>query len=204
MEDSLVAWTLPAAELNTWGFTSNSVDPQPSNAGNWMYCGDATYNYGNPVVWPRVNCSYSNSSLLTASIEKLPLGDLNWFSAAKTSWVNNQTKAAEWITAENESQLTLTAVSKDEKLPASFTLSQNYPNPFNPSTVISYSVPKESMVTLKVFNLLGQEVATLVNSNQKAGSYNITFNASKLSTGIYFYSLKANGFTSTKKMMLVK
>jgi hypothetical protein len=205
MQDSLVAWTLPAAELNTWSFTSNSVDPQPSNAGNWMYCADADYNYGTPITWPRVNCSYTNSELLTASIEKLPLGDLNWFPTAKATWASNQAKAAQWITAENESQLSLTAVENNGKnLPASFSLSQNYPNPFNPSTVITYNVPKESQITLKVFNVLGQEVTTLVNSNQKAGTYNIMFNASKLSSGIYFYSLKANGFTSTKKMMLVK
>ncbi len=89
-------------------------------------------------------------------------------------------------------------------LPASYSLSQNYPNPFNPSTVISYSLPKESIVTLKIYNILGQEVTTLVNGSRAAGSYTINFNASKLSSGIYFYSLNAGSFYQVKKMLLIK
>jgi hypothetical protein len=102
------------------------------------------------------------------------------------------------------SKITTSTKTLNSDNPRKFELSQNYPNPFNPSTVISYSVPKESRITLKIYNLLGQEVSTLVNTNQKAGTYNVSFDASKLSSGIYFYSLKADGFTNTKKMMLVK
>ncbi len=88
--------------------------------------------------------------------------------------------------------------------PESYTLSQNYPNPFNPTTVISYSVPEKSEVTLKVFNLLGQEVATLVNGVQNMGAHQVNFNANNLSSGVYFYTIKAGSFTSTRKMMLIK
>ncbi len=95
-------------------------------------------------------------------------------------------------------------VSKNGTIPQKFSLSQNYPNPFNPTTVISYSVPEKSEVTLKVFNLLGQEVATLVNSVQNVGAHEVNFNASNLSSGIYFYTIKAGSFTSTRKMMLIK
>ncbi|MBK7499803.1 MAG: T9SS type A sorting domain-containing protein [Ignavibacteriales bacterium] len=83
-------------------------------------------------------------------------------------------------------------------------LEQNYPNPFNPTTKIRYSIPEYSSVTLKVFNLLGEEIETLVNSEQSAGVYEATFDASNLSSGIYFYTLKTDNFSSSKKMILIK
>jgi protocatechuate 3,4-dioxygenase beta subunit len=86
----------------------------------------------------------------------------------------------------------------------SYKLNQNYPNPFNPSTVISFTIPNQSKVELKVYNILGKEVATLVNESKPAGSYNVTFNAGKLSSGVYFYQLQAGNFISTKKLMLLK
>jgi hypothetical protein len=88
--------------------------------------------------------------------------------------------------------------------PESFSLSQNFPNPFNPSTVINYSVSKDGFVSLKVYNNIGQQVAELMNGVQGAGEYNAVFNAAGLPSGIYFYKLEANGFTDTKKMILVK
>ena len=97
-----------------------------------------------------------------------------------------------------------TSVENDVKVPAKFVVNQNYPNPFNPSTVISYSIPKEGLVTVKIYNVLGQEVKTLVNQFQSAGSYKINFDASELSTGVYFYSVKAGDFNQVKKMVLVK
>lgn len=87
---------------------------------------------------------------------------------------------------------------------ASYRLGQNYPNPFNPSTTISYELPKVSAVELKVFDVLGREVATLVNSEQAAGTHTVSFNASNLSSGIYICRIKADGFTASQKMMLVK
>jgi hypothetical protein len=89
-------------------------------------------------------------------------------------------------------------------LPANYTLEQNYPNPFNPSTIIKYSLPSESFVSLKVYDLLGREVRTLVNKVQKAGVQRINFNASDLPSGIYLYTLSTNGFTQTKKLVLLK
>jgi pectinesterase len=89
-------------------------------------------------------------------------------------------------------------------IPKSVTLSQNYPNPFNPSTQIRYTVPKESFVTLEVFNILGQKVATLVNQNQKVGEYTVNFDASHLSSGVYIYRLSTSNSTLAKKMLLLK
>jgi len=88
--------------------------------------------------------------------------------------------------------------------PAEFSLSQNYPNPFNPTTAISYQLPENSFVSLKVYDVLGKEVASIVNEQKAAGKYQVEFNASNLGSGVYFYTLKANGFTQSKKMMLLK
>ncbi|MBN1634775.1 MAG: T9SS type A sorting domain-containing protein [Ignavibacteria bacterium] len=92
----------------------------------------------------------------------------------------------------------------NELTPKKFELSQNYPNPFNPTTIINFALPTSSKVTLKVYNVLGEEVASLVNSNLTAGTYNYEFDASNLSAGVYFYRLRTDNFTETKKMMLVK
>ena len=113
------------------------------------------------------------------------------------STVSIQYQAVEWFGAN------ATAV-ENEQVPTRFDLAQNYPNPFNPSTKIVYAVPSKSNVTLKVYNLLGQEVATLVNTVKNVGRYELNFNATNLPSGVYFYSLTAGNFTSTKKMMLLK
>ena len=89
-------------------------------------------------------------------------------------------------------------------LPDKFDISQNYPNPFNPSTTIKFQVPSSGIVSLKVYDVLGKEVATLVNEEKPAGSYEINFNASQLSSGIYFYKIQAGSFIQTKKMILLK
>lgn len=89
-------------------------------------------------------------------------------------------------------------------LPAEFNLAQNYPNPFNPTTTIQYSIPKSVNVEIKVYDVLGNEVTTLVNVEKPAGVYEVEFNAKNLSSGVYFYKLTAGSFTETKKMTLLK
>ena len=95
-------------------------------------------------------------------------------------------------------------INDTEYLPTEYTLSQNYPNPFNPSTVIKYQIPEAAQVSLKVYDVMGKEAATLVNSYQARGSYDVTFNANGLSSGIYFYKLNANGKQLINKMLLMK
>ena len=85
-----------------------------------------------------------------------------------------------------------------------FSLGQNYPNPFNPATTINFSIPETQFVTLKIFNVLGQELKTLVNGIKEAGVYKINFDASSLNSGLYFYKLEAGSFNAVKKMMLTK
>jgi hypothetical protein len=91
-----------------------------------------------------------------------------------------------------------------KEVPTTYTLSQNYPNPFNPSTSIKYSMPKAGFVSLKVYDILGREVASLVNQHKSAGTYIVDFNASTLTSGMYFYKLETNDFVAVKKMVLVK
>lgn len=109
-------------------------------------------------------------------------------------------------------ELNISGLDNSENYPTEFILEQNYPNPFNPSTTISYSIPtviasetkQSQMVTLKVYDVLGNKVATLVNEEKPAGSYEVKFNAAGLSSGIYFYKLQAESFVQTKKMILTK
>ncbi len=98
----------------------------------------------------------------------------------------------------------LKTVVVDLGLPETYLLEQNYPNPFNPKTVINFQTPKEGLITLKVYDILGNETATLINENKTAGSYSIEFDASQLTSGIYYYKLTAEDFSSVRKMILLK
>ncbi|MCP5064552.1 MAG: T9SS type A sorting domain-containing protein [Ignavibacteriae bacterium] len=96
---------------------------------------------------------------------------------------------------------------RNSKIPMNFSLSQNYPNPFNPTTTIKYEIPtlkNLNNVSLKVYDILGKEVTTLVNKQQKSGSYEVNFDASKLSSGVYYYQLKSGDFIETKKMIYLQ
>jgi hypothetical protein len=95
-------------------------------------------------------------------------------------------------------------VEAEASAPRTFALDQNYPNPFNPSTIISYQLPINSEVRLVIYDMLGRELQTLVNTRQNAGRYQAQFNAASLSSGAYFYRLSAGTFAETKKLMLVK
>lgn len=128
-----------------------------------------------------INASFKASvNLSAASTDGKVIGDTRWSYTGATS------------------------VDASSFVPGVFALEQNYPNPFNPSTTIKYQIPQNGLVTLKVYNVIGQEVATLVNQVQNASAYETSFDASKLSSGIYFYTLRAGNFVETKKMMLMK
>ncbi len=86
----------------------------------------------------------------------------------------------------------------------SYDLSQNYPNPFNPSTTIKFQLPTDGFVTLKVYDILGNEVTTLINEQKPKGRYELNFNASSLASGVYIYKIQTGSFISSKKMILIK
>lgn len=143
-----------------------------------------------------LDCSYDKNVEAYYSAERgFPAGDLNWFPDLKVRW-----EAGETVNVEEVSNIIVN----------DFVLEQNYPNPFNPTTNITYILPKSTNVSLTIYNSLGQEVAKLVNNQQQtAGKYTVTWNGTnnfnqELSSGIYFYQLKTNDVTITKKMSLVK
>jgi hypothetical protein len=122
------------------------------------------------------------------------------YSSRKRLTLDNQDTAPEEKLTENK-QLNNTLNSS---LPNNFSLSQNYPNPFNPSTKINYTLPKDSKVTIKVFDITGKEVAVLVDNDVKAGYHTVDFNSGSLSSGVYFYTINADGYNKTLKMILAK
>jgi hypothetical protein len=138
-------------------------------------------------------------------IKNIPEGDYI-LVAHKVANTSSQIPAT--ISEDTDNSFVFALTSKNTGItnntPYEFALVQNYPNPFNPNTVISYSIANQGPVTLKVFNNLGQQVAELVNTVQSAGIYTVNFNASTLSSGVYFYTLRSNDFTATKKMLMIK
>lgn len=99
---------------------------------------------------------------------------------------------------------TVDVEEEPKTVPSEFVLFQNYPNPFNPTTTINYQLPENGFVTIKIYDMLGKEIATLVNENKSAGYYKVEFNASKLTSGVYIYTINANNFIQSKKMLLTK
>ena len=100
--------------------------------------------------------------------------------------------------------ITNTTLVGSGMVPENYTLAQNYPNPFNPTTKINFAIPKQGLLSLRIYDILGREVATLVNEFKTAGYYSVDFNASELSSGIYFYKVEVNGFIDVKRMVLLK
>ncbi len=138
--------------------------------------------------WPlSLDLTYTNTDVLTHAEGNFPAGDLNWYPDKKAEWL-------------------LTGVKKDprQSVPSNYKLSQNYPNPFNPTTEISFSIPVAGNTTLAVYNVLGQKVATLVSEKLSAGSYKYQFDASNLTSGIYFYKLQSSNYSQIRKMTLLK
>jgi len=98
----------------------------------------------------------------------------------------------------------IVSVESEMIVPEKFVLYQSYPNPFNPSTRIKYSIPNSEIVSLKVYDILGREIAVILDEYKSAGTYTIEFNASRFASGVYFYQLQAGSFVETKKMVLMK
>ena len=138
------------------------------------------------------NSSTSSSKLITSAGE--PFIGLSG---------NGNTRIISGFLTFNQTQIT-GLKNEPGLIPIVWKLEQNFPNPFNPSTTINYQISKPGLVTLKIYDILGREIATLINENKIAGFYEFNYNASKLASGIYIYQLKSDNFVSSKKMILLK
>lgn len=207
--------------MNGWNLANWTEE---TNYSDWRITPPVEFDDGTVTLsnWPLdLDLSYSNDTLLTAGTDGLPLGDLNWFPDAKADYMANRdtyiaalqdsmTNAtfvytpgdseSAYITAENLP----VSIESNSSIPGKFNLSNNYPNPFNPTTKISFTLPSASDVKLTVYNVLGQQVAELVNQRMTAGTYTVNFDASNLASGMYLYRIEAGSFTKNKKMMLIK
>lgn len=154
--------------------------------------------------WPiPVDLSYSNTEAL-AGVNGFPVGDLNWFPDQKDAWLDQRDAEIAQLEAAKEAGEPVLSVEALEMPVSNYRLDQNFPNPFNPSTTITFAVPEAGNVTLKVYDVIGKEVATLVNGQLAADTYKVSFDAASLSSGVYLYTLSVGNFTQTKKMVLMK
>jgi len=191
--------------------------------GDW--CEDSAFNnvctYSTSDLDTRLDMILVSPSLMTSggvdySEFKIFGNDGNHFnsyvSSGTNSWFTDTSIGAALVTASDHLPIyadlkfgvTTTGVQASEVLPSDYSLSQNYPNPFNPSTEISYKIPASGFVSLKVCDLTGRVVASLVNEEKTAGNYKVKFNAGGLSSGVYFYMLRCSGAMITKKMVYLK
>ncbi len=188
--------TFSAATVDT-----NSTDVMP----DWrlVNTGDDNYVF---VDWPiPVDLSYDNATLITGAMGGFPVGDLNWFPTEKAMWMVQ--RDGEYTAIQNALDTgTTTPVEKAAgSKSVEFKLQQNYPNPFNPTTTIEYTINNPGLVTLKVYDALGKEVATLVDGHKSANQvHQAEFDGSELSSGVYFYTLTAGNVTQTNKMLMIK
>ncbi|MCU7490909.1 MAG: T9SS type A sorting domain-containing protein [Ignavibacteria bacterium] len=170
--------------------TSIAVDEHGDKWMGTMGSGLAKFDGQNWTVYNKINSRIIDRNVISIAVDQL---DNKWIGTYKG------------LDVFREDGVILTDVKKDNaSLPESFSLSQNYPNPFNPSTTINYSIPESRMVTLKVYDMLGKEVSTLLNEYKTAGNHSVQFNASSLPSGIYIYTIQAGAFRDSKKLMLLK
>jgi hypothetical protein len=142
---------------------------------------------------------FSSGGGITSSGNNNLSGTIGQIFTGSTSNSNFSIQSGFWFANQ-----TPVGVEDEELIPTVYELYQNFPNPFNPSTKIKYSIPEASHVLIEIFNLLGEKIASLVNTEQKAGFYTVDFNASFLSSGFYIYRIQANNFVKVKKMVLLK
>jgi hypothetical protein len=160
-------------------------------------------------IWPLAeNLAYTNTTLKTHAMGGFPLGDLyHWWPTQYTAWAAQaaaeNTRINTWLTT-GKDPLASSVEKLAGNVPHDYALGQNYPNPFNPSTNITYSIPLTGHVSLKVYNTLGQEVATVFDGIQNAGRYIASFDGQGLSSGVYLYRLESRSFSMTKKFILLK
>ena len=198
-----VLFTTQLAEVKKYALACVDTNYTGPSLSSWRQASNPEATYFTYADWPiPIDLSYTDVSLLTAGLGGFPVGDLDWFPTQYASWKAQE--SAELAYINNVLTTGITAVEKTSEVPQQFQLQQNYPNPFNPTTKIEYQLPAAGHVTLRVYDMLGREAATLVNGYTTSGTHEIQFNATNLASGVYFYRLTNGNFIEMKKMMLVK
>ena len=183
--------------------TSSKVNYQYDLNGNLVYGLTQEWDGSQWINSRRFNYYYNGNNNFEHGLNETYLNGM-WTPADFYFIITNPDLHLTISTAEVTIYYKITSVREKQTIANGYMLSQNYPNPFNPSTTIKYQLPESGLVSLKIYNILGKEVATLVNDNMREGLYEVSFNASKLVSGVYIYQLKVNDYLSSKKMILVK
>lgn len=196
-----VAWFTTAGWNNTGSTARQPADVVGAGVAAW-------FNLTNPAPIPV--SGQGDASLFTTDYSSAQLSNsfftsVNYRGAFDPALPMDQQWTAGWTNFDPQNTQYLTSVSTvDNTIPDAFVLDQNYPNPFNPSTVIRFSVPHTAQVTLKVYNMLGQEVATLVNEAMNPGTFETKFDATGLASGVYFYRMTAGSHANVRKLVVMK
>jgi len=222
-------WVNSEKTTYTYDVNNNKIELlwQTWDGSNWINSGKSTYTYDGNInlleelwqSWDGLNWviswkktyTYDGNNNLIEQLGQTWDGS-NWMNNWKATYtcdVNNNLieqlyqlwDGSNWV---NSEKITYTYLLTGIEQLTAYSLSNNYPNPFNTSTTIKYSVPKIEFVTLKVYDVLGNEITTIVNKEYSAGNYEVEFDATSLSSGIYFYRIQAGAFVETKKMVLIK
>jgi hypothetical protein len=219
--------------LQDWG-EGTSVAAGNEGGGAPATMGDATWihKFFNTLLWSNAGGDFLATPRATQTVSTI--GSYTWGSTSEMAsdvqrWLDNPSTNFGWIFLGEETASHLTkrfdtkevpdstarpklivtympqvGVEESHDVPNEFALHQNYPNPFNPTTTIEYALPAKAHITLRVFNLLGQEVATLVDEVQEAGNKSVTFSSSGLVSGMYFYRFSSESFSQTRKLVILK
>jgi subtilisin family serine protease len=199
--------------LNLNPDTTIGIGLLSSNNYNFYAIDNSSFGYTDQEKWTSLSSGLANTSAGPTDIANvtssgpynIQAGGTIDVAFAIAADVNLQNLRTAFANARTKYNVILTSVKDNiNPVPYKFELSQNYPNPFNPTTTIKYSIPSESRVVLKIYDMLGREVRTLLNEDKVPGNYSLNFNAGNLSSGVYLYKLTAGNFTSTKKLVLIK
>jgi hypothetical protein len=197
-----VGFKLLSGEINSLNvFMYYSGYNTDSSFWDWLSNGSMTTQFIIDPATPNVDDPVLIPSFYPKTI---PVGDSVTYYVAVGYGLTNAKMLANMQLAQLKYNQLVSVKSDLNGIPSGYVIGQNYPNPFNPSTKIEYQVPTSGLVTLKVYNVLGKEVATLVNAQRSAGKYVVDFNARGLTSGIYFYTIKSGSFNETRKMILLK
>ena len=201
MADDMAEWTSPATYMHALGFPVDH--PKVGPATEWAQYhydpdGDITVN----DTWPLIQATYTDATMLKASIEGLPLGDLNWFPGEKAKWEAEKDQIFAHMKAGNTEKYQLVSIGSNMIVEESF--SRVYPNPMYGTSMLEFNLDTPAQVKFVIYNSLGQEVKNVLNELRSSGTHTVTIERGDLNHGLYFYSIKAGNKAETQKLLILE